>query len=115
MASEKIVWEDFGRVFSNSRFGLFRCSSRLGIYQTSRFVGTSTRNCWLYPVSHRRKYRPMKRSYRETESGWTQKPGLRKNAGGGKRKRRMFRTKEDAELDRKERMGLRVKRKGLNG
>ena len=57
----------------------------------------------------------MKRSYREVESGETTKVAMRKNAGGGKRKRKLFKTKEDAELDRKERMGLRVRRKGLNG
>jgi hypothetical protein len=57
----------------------------------------------------------MKRTYREIESGSTTKVGMRKNAGGGKRKRKLFRTKEDAELNRKERMGLRTKRKGLNG
>jgi len=57
----------------------------------------------------------MKRTYRQTEEGSTTKVAMRKNAGGGKRKRRIFRTKEEAELNRKERMGLRTKRKGLNG
>ena len=57
----------------------------------------------------------MKRAYRQTEEGSTTKVAMRKNAGGGKRKRHIFRTKEDAELDRKDRMGLRNRRKGLNG
>lgn len=57
----------------------------------------------------------MKKTWREmSDRGETLKIGLHKNAGGGKRKRKMFRTKEDAEQDRKERMGLRIKRKGLN-
>lgn len=53
-----------------------------------------------------------KRSYQEIgDDGWTINPGRQKGRVG-KRKRPKFRTKEDAEKDRKQRTGVLPSKKG---